>query len=147
MMKKARHAKEDGGGGVENGEGYEEGTKEGTKQRGTGGKCQGGGTIGADAANACQNSARGTQGISWEATGRFVASRQHKIWGVSTCLLAEQEAIVESIQLLTLRELVGGSNKANEGHLSTGAAVVEETLVEDRQKSVENRRIGLHAAV
>jgi hypothetical protein len=56
-------------------------------------------------------------------------------------LLANEKAVIERVQLFGLRELVGGSDHADEGHRQALVAVVEEALVEQREQRVENRAV------
>mmetsp|Transcript_9521 Transcript_9521/g.22922 ORF Transcript_9521/g.22922 Transcript_9521/m.22922 type:complete len:496 (-) Transcript_9521:302-1789(-) len=62
-------------------------------------------------------------------------------------LSADEEAVVQGIELLALGELVGGRDHADEGHLAPRAPVVEEPLVEDREKGVQDGRVGLEDLV
>mmetsp|Transcript_14097 Transcript_14097/g.39944 ORF Transcript_14097/g.39944 Transcript_14097/m.39944 type:complete len:214 (-) Transcript_14097:585-1226(-) len=58
-------------------------------------------------------------------------------------LTTEQKAVIKSIELFALWELIGCRNQADERNLCTRAAVVEQPLVEDGEKGVEDGRVGL----
>lgn len=62
-------------------------------------------------------------------------------------LLADEEAVVEGIELLALRQFIGGSNKADEGHGEALVAVVEEALVQEGEQRVQDRTVGLEDLV
>ena len=56
---------------------------------------------------------------------------------------AQQEAIVERLQLVVLRQLVAGAEEGDERHLGHLAPVVEAALVDQREDGIEDGGVGL----
>ena len=59
---------------------------------------------------------------------------------------AQQEAVVQRVQLLRLGQLVGGAHHAQQRHARAPRAVVKRALVQQRQQRVQDAAVGLPAA-
>jgi hypothetical protein len=84
------------------------------------------------------STAEGYQLISKAATGQPLLEGIH-YQGTHLCdCAANEEAVIECVQLLTLWQLVTGANQAQEGHRQALVAIVKQAFVQQRQEGVQD---------